>query len=90
MQDLPFRYLQNRIRFNETSSAWDITFMTYDYSGPHAQNGQLGFSHCRTVRTTLSSYVTAMAANNRVGDSLREDFLRQVRVKAGPAPDLIP
>jgi len=41
MQDLPFLYLRNRIRFDETDAAWDITFMTFDYMGPDSQDGQL-------------------------------------------------
>lgn len=83
MQDLPFLYLRNRIRFEETEdAAWDITFITFDYVGPDDQDGKLGFSRCRTVRTTLASFIVAMAANNRVGGGLRTEFLRQVQIKA--------
>ena len=91
MQDLPFLYLRSRIRFAETEdAAWDITFMTFDYIGADEQDGKLALSHCRTIRTTLASFIVAVAANNRVGEGLRAEFLRQVIIKAGPANHMMP
>jgi hypothetical protein len=83
MQYLPFVYLWNRIRFDENDADWDITFLAFEYDGSELPDGRLGFSHCRTVRTTLASFISALAANNRAGGGLREDFLKQVRIKAG-------
>lgn len=91
MQDLPFSYLRSRIQFVETDdAAWDITFITFDYTGLIEQDGRLVFGHCCTVRTTLASFIGAMAANNRVGGGLRAEFLRQVIIKAGPAKGIVP
>jgi hypothetical protein len=82
MQDLPYLYLSNRIRFEECEDDWDITFMTFEYAGAPGPDGQLGFNLRRTVRTKLASYISALAANNRSGTAPRDGFLHQVEIKS--------
>lgn len=60
MQHRPFEYLRRRIRFAEVAHPWDITFMTFEYTGKAKSDGSLEFSHASTVRTSLASYVESM------------------------------
>ncbi len=83
MQDRPFEYLRNRIRFDEATKDWDISFVTFDYTGKRLPNGMLEFSHKRTIRATVESYVAAMSSDNRMSSAAREDFLARVKRKAG-------
>ncbi len=83
MQDRPFEYLRNRIRFEEAKSNWDISFVTFDYTGKLQRNGQLEFAHVRTIRATVESYVAAMSSDNRMAAAAREDFLERIKRKAG-------
>lgn len=84
MQDRPFQYLHNRVRFEPTDqgSDWDVTFMTFDYDGTTSPSGQLGFSHVRTIRTTLEAYTTALSNDHRATDDQRQQFLDRVKIKA--------
>jgi len=83
MQDRPFQYLRRRINFKEVNSDWDITFITFDYSGAANTDGSLTFSHQQTVRTTVEEYVAAMSADARMAKKDRADFLKRVKRKAG-------
>jgi hypothetical protein len=82
MQDRPFRYLRSRIAFQEVTEGWDITFMTFDYTGQQNADGSLAFTHMQTVRTTLESYQAALSADTREGSD-RAHFIERVKKKAG-------
>lgn len=63
---------------------WDITFVTFDYEDTDLRkNDMIKFSHRQTVRTSLSSYVTAISSNATMSKSARMDFLDRVKRKAG-------
>lgn len=85
MQDLPFQYLRRRIPFASTAEnePWDITFITFDYTGKVAPTGQLEFTYRQTVRTTLGSYAAALAGGSRPESVDRDEFLGRVKRKAG-------
>ncbi len=84
MQDRPFQYLRRRINFTPIEKDWDITFMTFDYDDTDLSNCDvIGFSHRQTIRTSLSSYVTAISSDAGMSKSAREDFLARVNRKAG-------
>ena len=80
MQDRPFQYLRRRVPFEETKD-WDITFMTFDYTGNVADNGQMEFKPAATVRTSLENYTTALSSDRRAADAAKEDFFRIVSPK---------
>lgn len=82
MQHRPFEYLRRRIRFDEGADPWDITFMTFDYTGERKSDGSLDFRHSATVRTSLASYMAALTGK-ATGD--RSYFLDRVKCKAGLA-----
>ncbi len=82
MQDKPFEYLRHRVPFETTQAkSWDITFMTFDYTGERALNGSLAFKQVQLVRTTLASYVEALTSDSRAKMS-RQDFLDRVKRKS--------
>lgn len=83
MQDRPFEYLRRRIRFADAPQKWDVTFITFDYSGSADGDGRLGFEHVKTVRTSIESYVAAMSADERMANAAKADFLERVKKKAG-------
>ena len=84
MQDRPFQYLRRRIDFAPVENDWDITFVTFDYEDTDLRkNDMIKFSHRQTVRTSLSSYVTAISSNATMSKSARMDFLDRVKRKAG-------
>lgn len=83
MQNRPFEYLRRRIQFPAATGAkWDITFITFDYTGCKCADGTLEFAHAQTVRTTVAQYVGAMSSDTRLAKSAREDFLNRVKSKA--------
>lgn len=84
MQDRPFRYLRRRVQFKEApkDSPWDITFMTFDYTGSRLDNGQLEFVHTDVVRTTLENYTKALSADHRATADQRQTFFEKVMLKA--------
>ncbi len=82
MQHRTFEYLRRRIRFTEGADPWDITFVTFDYTGSRNPDGTLGFERVGVVRTSLASYVEGLTGA-RPGN--RSDFLERVKSKAGLA-----
>lgn len=82
MQHRPFEYLRRRIHFAESEARWDITFVTFDYTGAQKADGTLEFKEVVKVRTSLASYVEALTGAS-VGD--RAEFLKRVKSKAGLA-----
>jgi Restriction endonuclease NotI len=82
MQHRPFEYLRRRIQFVEGDSPWDITFMTFDYTGSVSASGEVEFAPVATVRTSLGSYLAALTGTNA---SDRSVFLERVKRKAGLA-----
>ncbi len=85
MQDPPFQYLRSRVKFQPVASNkdWDITFLTFDYTGRKLRNGQLEFANIQTVRTTVASYSAALAAGSRSSTHDLAHFLERVKRKAG-------
>ena len=83
MQDRPFQYLRTRIAFQETPTQWDITFITFDYTGEGNAEGALEFKHMTTSRTTLDAYMAALSFAELPDDNLRGHFLERVKSKAG-------
>jgi hypothetical protein len=86
MQDRPFQYLHRRVPFAalDEGQDWDISFMTFDYDGTVAPSGMHGFSHVRTIRTTLSAYTSALPSDHRADADQRADFIERVLAKAQP------
>ncbi len=82
MQHRPFEYLRRRISFDEKAASWDITFVTFDYTGARRPDGTLEFKKSAVVRTSLASYVEGLTAS-APGD--RSYFLERVKSKAGLA-----
>lgn len=92
MQDRPFRYLKSRIQFAETPNEWDITFLTFDYTGRPQGTGSLEFEPVAVVRTTVANYVEAVTGDASMEKHTRESFLGRVERKArsrknGAAPE---
>ncbi len=83
MQNRPFRYLKSRINFAETQAGWDITFITFDYTGEVLPDGKLEFTHAATVRTSVESYLEALVIESRGAVHTREKFLEAVKRKGG-------
>lgn len=85
MQHRPFEYLHRRIKFVPTTGndAWDISFVTFDYTGATKPDGSLEFAHVQTIRTTVASYLAAMSSDRQMSSSVRDDFLERVKRKAG-------
>ncbi|GGD11961.1 NotI family restriction endonuclease [Aureimonas glaciei] len=84
MQDRPFRYLKNRVKFVpvEPDDNPDIVFMTFDYSGSVDADGRLNFGHVQTVCTTLENYTVALSSDHRATADQRAGFLEKVASKA--------
>lgn len=92
MQDRPFQYLRSRIQFAETTDQWDITFLTFDYTGKDQGTGALEFEPVATVRTTVANYVEAVTGEASMEMHTRARFLERVEQKArsrksGAAPE---
>ena len=83
MQHRPFQYLRKRIRFEPSSENWDVTFVTFEYTDHVLPDGSMEFAHMDTVRTTISSYVAALASDAGMAEKERSAFLARVRRKAG-------
>jgi len=84
MQDRPFRYLHNRVRFRPSVGGddWDVTFVTFEYDGTTSANGQSGFAFSHMVRTSLSEYTDALSNDHRATEEQRDNFMRLVKQKA--------
>jgi hypothetical protein len=80
MQRRPFDYLRRRIRFVEGAKDWDITFMTFDYTGVRLEDGTLEFKTAGVVRTSLASYIEGLTTTSSPDD--RAAFLDRVKRKA--------
>lgn len=83
MQHRPFEYLRRRIRFATAEKDWDISFVTFDYTGRTLKNGSLEFAHQATVRSTVANYVAALSTDPGMAKSARAEFLDRVQRKAG-------
>lgn len=81
-QDRCFNYLSSRIPAQwstERESDWDITFLTFDYTGTVLPNGQHEMKHCKTMRTSVSSFSEALARSTACLD--RQSFLAKIKEK---------
>ena len=85
MQDLPYQYLRRRIPFEPIvqGEAWDIAFMTFEYSDHVDGDGSLEFTHRQIVRTTLGSYAAALSGGSSAESVDRAEFLGRIKRKAG-------
>src|SRR6266536_3485908 len=82
-QDRPYRYLKRRIAFPEApDGVWDITFVTFDYTGSAQADGSLEFIHRATERVRLADFIEAMAANADTDPDERRRFLDAVKRKS--------
>lgn len=83
VQDRPFQYLERRVRLQDraTEDEWDITFLTFEYTGRVSAQGILAFDHRRTVRTSIGAYAAALVEATAAPS--RSDFLKRIRKKAG-------
>lgn len=82
MQDLPFQYLRRRIKFATGDGPWDITFITFEYTGARCQDGSLAFEPRQVARTTVAEYVEAMAPDAASVDGARQEFIARVERKS--------
>lgn len=85
MQDRTFNYLKKRINFKEIendSDDWDVTFITFDYTGAINGDGSLEFSHFKTIRTTIEDYVEAMSRDRSLVKLARDEFIEKVIKKS--------
>jgi hypothetical protein len=81
-RDRCFKYFCARIPAKWTTDRngeWDITFITFDYSGAILPNGQRELSYVDTKRTTLGSFSAALAQST--ANISRADFLSKVKEK---------
>lgn len=88
MQHRPFEYLKSRVPFTEVrnDADWDITYITFDYTGETSADGRMEFVHHATSRTTLDDYASALFNNPRGDSSVsKNSFLHSVKRKAGLA-----
>jgi hypothetical protein len=83
MQDRPFQYLARRVPFRHAEQDWDVTFMTFDYTGVRGGDGTLEFAPVQTIRVTLLDYVEALTTDTRISADERERFLASIKRKAG-------
>lgn len=85
MQHSILGQLRSRVDFAtvKQESSWDITFVSFDYTGAISPNGQLEFEYVDNVRTTLDSYVEAMHTNSAASQVPRSSFIEKVKRKAG-------
>jgi hypothetical protein len=81
-QDRCFSYFANRIPAEWTSdrnAPWDITFITFDYTGVTRPDGSLEIAHKQTVRTTHVSFSEAISKST--SSLTRDDILKRVKDK---------
>ncbi len=77
-----FDYLMTRIDVEWTEGAdWDITFLTFDYTGTVLENGQLEFKAAGIFRTTVAQYAKGLVTPTAKVETA--EFLKRVRKKAG-------
>lgn len=83
-QDRCFRYMARRIPARWTSNRaepWDITFLTFDYTGTVLPDGRRELAQLQTMRTTVASFSKALARSTAV--ITRQAFLERVKQKGG-------
>ncbi len=81
-QDICFQYFKSRIPAawtTDRNGEWDITFITFDYTGVVLPDGRLEMVYRQTARTTHSSFSEAVSRSTSVIS--RADFLRRVKGK---------
>ncbi len=81
-QDICFQYFKSRIPAvwsTERDGEWDITFITFDYTGNVLPDGRLEMVYRQTVRTTHTSFSEAVSRSTSVIS--RADFLSRVKEK---------
>jgi len=81
--------IESRIRAEWTTDRlgdWDITFITFDYTGNLLPDGKLEIAYRRTARTTHSSFSEAISRST--SKLTKNDVLRRVNEKLrGQAAD---
>lgn len=84
MQDRPFTYLHRRIPFSvvEDGGQADITFVTFDYDGEVSADGMLGFTHRKTIRTTLAAFSDALSQDSKDVESQKANFFDAIEKKS--------
>jgi len=83
-QDSCFKYMSKRIPTTWSATPeqpWDITFISWDFTGKVLPNGQRETEHKETKRTTLASFAEALARSTAT--ITRVEFLKKVKKKGG-------
>ena len=78
-QDRCFQYFCRRIPADWTTDRegeWDISFITFDYTGVMHDNGQRELAYVDTKRTTLKSFSEALSTST--SSISRDEFLKKV------------
>ncbi len=83
-QQRPFDYFERRIQLNWSDEDWEITFLTFDYTGAVDDSGQMVMVHTGTYRTKVGGFAEALV--NPTSTISADTFLRRVRKKAGLDP----
>lgn len=81
-QDICFRYFASRIPAEWTTDRdgnWDITFITFDYTGNVLTDGKLEIVYRQTMRTTHLSFSKAISRSTSL--LTKEDILKRVKEK---------
>lgn len=81
-QDRCFQYFASRIPVEWTTDrngTWDITFITFDYTGEMLPDGRLEIAYCQTQRTTHTSFSEAISRST--SNLTRDQILRRVKEK---------
>jgi hypothetical protein len=81
-QDICFRYFASRIPSEWTTDRngdWDITFITFDYTGSILTDGKLEIAYRQTMRTTHLSFSEAISRST--SNLTRDDILKRVKEK---------
>ncbi|HEV3162802.1 MAG TPA: hypothetical protein VGZ22_02090 [Isosphaeraceae bacterium] len=83
-QDRCFKYMSKRIPATwgtAPDQPWDITFISWDFTGKVLPNGQREIEQKQTKRTTTASFAEALARSTAT--ITREEFLKKVKKKGG-------
>ena len=78
------RQLRSRVDFQtvQPHEPWDITFVSFDYTGEVDPTGRFAFPFQEAVRTTLPKYLAALTQSSAASGFLRTDLINKVKRKA--------
>ena len=84
MQHRILRQLRARVNFEtvQPGQAWDITFVSFDYTDRFNADGSLKFTFIEAARTTLANYIRAFTRSNESSTHKRIDLIQKMKRKA--------